>query len=577
MRDTRWCLYRRTVTSGKGTNVGDSAPPRDDARPPHWSPARRYLRPATPDRRLPGPSPIKIVPFARLIPAFVLFTIVGVVLLGGGFWSAGQHVGVPDMPMETINVSPDQATDTAPIPASVPGGDVIANPSVNAADLTATNYLPRPARTITSPSQRIDVVRARRDQTLADIATETGVSATALMWANSIGDPQTALPVGIAIKVPPKGTMLHRVKETDTLEGIARAYRVTISDITSYPSNNVQQSSDLVAGTYLLIPTENLPVRDHTIFYQVRPGDSLWKINQLYGLTKPTTVVWANNLPDNWVLKPAQIIAIPPTDGVVYVTQDVDTQRNIDDATTQIAKNFACAAVPCNAPPTDERVAQLRDAIFAFGPNGLTHGGRLVKGQEIIIPGGIPYVEPPPVIIPPAPIIDNPISVAPAAPVSGAPPRVRTAAPAQAPAPAVGFPGQYASNYYPAQSYSCSGRNPGFVWPEGGIITSNFTGSHNGIDIAAASNTPLVAVQAGWVVYAGWTASGLGYAVYVDHGNGFVTVYGHMWSVAVRVGQRVSRGQYLGPEGSTGNSTGPHIHFMVIDNGRSCNPFTYLP
>ncbi|MHB8647825.1 MAG: peptidoglycan DD-metalloendopeptidase family protein, partial [Thermomicrobiales bacterium] len=435
----------------------------------------------------------------------------------------------------------------------------------------------RPARTITNPSQRIDVVRARRDQTLEDIATEKGVSATALMWANGIGDPQTALPAGIAIKVPPKGTMLHRVKETDTLEGIARAYRVRVGDVTSYPGNNVQQSSDLVVGTYLLIPTENLPVRDHTVFYQVRPGDSLWKITQSYGLTKPTTVVWANNLPENWILKPGQVIAIPPTDGVIHVVEDMDTQRNIDDATTQIAKNFACAAIPCNDPPTDLRVGQLRDAIFAFGPNGLTHGGRLVKGQEILVPNGIPYVEPPPVVIPPAPIIDNPAPIAPAAPVSGAPRSVRAVAPAQAPAPASGFPGQYSSNYYPAQSYSCSGRNPSFVWPEGGTITSNYTSYHNGIDIAAVSNTPLVAVQAGWVVYAGWTSSGLGYAVYVDHGNGFVTVYGHMWSVAVSVGQRVSRGQYLGPEGSTGNSTGPHIHFMVIDNGRSCNPFNYLP
>ncbi|MHB8736646.1 MAG: hypothetical protein ACYC6M_15195, partial [Terriglobales bacterium] len=93
--------------------------------------------------------------------------------------------------METINVSPDQATDAVPVSASVPGGDGIANPSVNTTDLTATNYLARPARTITNPSQRIDVVRARRDQTLEDIATEKGVSATALMWANGIGDPQT--------------------------------------------------------------------------------------------------------------------------------------------------------------------------------------------------------------------------------------------------------------------------------------------------------------------------------------------------------------------------------------------------
>ncbi|MCA1666483.1 MAG: M23 family metallopeptidase [Thermomicrobia bacterium] len=131
--------------------------------------------------------------------------------------------------------------------------------------------------------------------------------------------------------------------------------------------------------------------------------------------------------------------------------------------------------------------------------------------------------------------------------------------------------------YYPAQSYSCSGRNPGFVWPETGTITSNFTGSHNGIDIATNAGTRLAAAQDGWIVYAAWTSDGLGNAVYIDHGNGFVTVYGHMQSIAVSVGQRVTKGQTIGYEGSTGNSTGPHVHFMVIDNGRSCNPFNYLP
>ena len=199
-------------------------------------------------------------------------------------------------------------------------------------------------------------MRALRDQTLDDIATQKGVSDTSLMWANNISDPAATLPVGMAIKVPPKGTMLHRVKETDTLEGIARAYQVKPEQITGYPGNNVQTTSDLIAGMSLLIPTDNLPTRDHVIFYQVRPGDSLWKITQAYGLTKATSVVWANNLPDNWVLKAGQVIAVPPTDGVIYVAQDVDTQRTIDDAVTQITKNFACAAIPCNDPPSDQRV-----------------------------------------------------------------------------------------------------------------------------------------------------------------------------------------------------------------------------
>ncbi len=563
-------------------------------------PQSRYLRADSAPGATSGDAFAGGIVFVRLLPALVVFSIVGVVLIGRGFWGADQHVVVPGGATETIDITATgQPSDGVTV--NVPGGQTVINTPANPADLTTTNYLARPATTLTVKPQRIDVVRALRDQTLDDIAKQKGINTSALMWANNISDPTTTLPVGIAIKVPPKGTMLHRVKDADTLEGIARAYQVTPEQIANYPGNNVQTTSDLIAGSYLLIPTEALPARDRTIFYQVRQGDSLWKITQSYGLSKPTTVVWANSLPENWVLKPGQIIAIPPTDGVIHVTEEMDTQRNVDDAVTQIAKNFACTAIPCKDPPTDLRVGQLRDAAFAFGPNGLTHGGKLVKGQEIVVPGGIPYVEPPPVIIPQNVQIDNPetraavpaSAPAPAALVpqpAAAPAPVRAAPasapapapqpapqPAAAPQPAVGFPGAYPAVYYPAQSYSCSGRNPGLTWPESGTITSTFTGSHNGIDIATTAGTHLAAAQAGWIVYASWTSDGLGNAVYIDHGNGFVTVYGHMQSIAVSVGQRVTKGQYIGAEGSTGNSTGPHVHFMVIDNGRSCNPFSYLP
>ncbi|MHB8647853.1 MAG: peptidoglycan DD-metalloendopeptidase family protein [Thermomicrobiales bacterium] len=557
------------------------------------TPHTRYLRAETVAPASSGGVLAGGMLLVRLLPALVVAGIIGVVLMGRGFWGADQQITAPSGATETIDVTAtSQPPDGVAVTVNIPGGQTVVNAPTTATDLTTTNYLSRPATALTVKPQRIDVVRALRDQTLGDIAKQKGISTTALMWANNISDATTPLPVGIAIKVPPKGTMLHRIRETDTLEGIARAYQVKPEQITNYPGNNVQATSDLIAGSYLLIPTENLPARDRTVFYQVRQGDSLWKIAQSYGLTKPTTVVWANSLPDNWVLKPGQIIAIPPTDGVIHVTEEVDTQRNIDDAITQIAKNFACAATPCKDPPTDQRVGQLRDAIFAFGPNALTHGGRLVKGQEIVIPGGIPYIAPPPVIIPQNVQIDNPETRAPAAvsapaaapssrvaPVTApaSAPAARTVAPAAAPQPAPGFPGAYPAIFYPAQSYSCSGRNPGFTWPESGTITSTFNGGHNGIDIATTAGTRLAAAQAGWVVYAGWTSDGLGNAVYIDHGNGFVTVYGHMQSIAVSVGQRVTKGQNIGAEGSTGNSTGPHVHFMVIDNGRSCNPFNYLP
>ena len=85
---------------------------------------------------------------------------------------------------------------------------------------------------------------------------------------------------------------------------------------------------------------------------------------------------------------------------------------------------------------------------------------------------------------------------------------------------------------------------------------------HEGVDLAAADGTPIVAAGAGVVVRAG-EAEGYGNAVLIDHGNGYLTHYGHLSAIVVTVGQHVTPGQQIGNEGSTGHSTGPHLHFEV--------------
>lgn len=103
-----------------------------------------------------------------------------------------------------------------------------------------------------------------------------------------------------------------------------------------------------------------------------------------------------------------------------------------------------------------------------------------------------------------------------------------------------------------------------FLWPTAGRITQGFSTRHDGIDIAAPRGTPLHASDSGEVVWSGWRTDGLGYAVIIDHHNGYVTVYGHqMRRPPVRVGQYVRRGQVIGYVGSTGRSTGPHVHFII--------------
>lgn len=124
-----------------------------------------------------------------------------------------------------------------------------------------------------------------------------------------------------------------------------------------------------------------------------------------------------------------------------------------------------------------------------------------------------------------------------------------------------------------------------FRWPVSGRITSYFGGrkspggigstNHKGIDIAAPRGTPVYAADGGTVTYAGWM-SGYGYLVRIDHGNGYVTYYGHNSSLTVSVGQHVYKGQQIARVGSTGNSTGNHCHFEVRYNGVAKNPLNYL-
>jgi hypothetical protein len=99
---------------------------------------------------------------------------------------------------------------------------------------------------------------------------------------------------------------------------------------------------------------------------------------------------------------------------------------------------------------------------------------------------------------------------------------------------------------------------------------------HTGIDLAAPYGTPIMAADTGQVIWVGWDWSGLGWAVKINHGNYIATIYGHMDHYIVRVGQNVTKGQIIGYEGSTGASTGPHVHFMVLLHNVWVNPQLYV-
>ena len=118
-----------------------------------------------------------------------------------------------------------------------------------------------------------------------------------------------------------------------------------------------------------------------------------------------------------------------------------------------------------------------------------------------------------------------------------------------------------------------------FVWPMPGYtyITCYYgDGGHRGIDVAGGGiyGKPIVAADSGTVIYSAWMDS-YGYCVFIDHGNGYSTRYAHASALACSVGDRVEPGQTIAYVGSTGNSTGPHLHFEVLYYGSTTNPFNY--
>lgn len=135
--------------------------------------------------------------------------------------------------------------------------------------------------------------------------------------------------------------------------------------------------------------------------------------------------------------------------------------------------------------------------------------------------------------------------------------------------------------FYQPFNFARSSRVPE-GWPASGVVTSPFglrwggTDFHPGIDIANDMGTPILATADGVVDFAGWNSGGYGNMVDIDHGNGMMTRYAHGSQVVVRTGQQVRKGQLIMYMGSTGFSTGPHVHYEVWVDGQRVNPVNYL-
>ena len=276
------------------------------------------------------------------------------------------------------------------------------------------------------------------------------------------------------------------------------------------------QDSTLIVREVVFAAVKQAESRAAIVTYTVKPGDNVETIAQRFGLL-PTTIVWSNReVEDNPdMLRVGQVLDILPTDGILYTVEANDTLSGIA-----------------------ERFKASMDDIVKSPLNDLVSGANLVPGMRIVVPGGVkPFV-----------------------------PRVVQADVRPVPARGSGYAG-------PAPRFVASGA---FAWPARGVISQGFRYYHRGIDIANAIGVPIFAADGGYVTYAGWSNVGYGYMVQIDHGNGFSTLYAHLSQWYVDPGQAISRGQVIGAMGSTGNSTGPHLHFEIRYGGVPQNPMVYL-
>jgi murein DD-endopeptidase MepM/ murein hydrolase activator NlpD len=276
--------------------------------------------------------------------------------------------------------------------------------------------------------------------------------------------------------------------------------------------------------------TEAANGRLDVITYTVQAGDFLFSIAEEFGI-KAETILWSNYdvLKDNpELIQPGQVLFILPVDGVYYLWK-------AGDRLDTVAAQFGVAPEDIILWPGND----LSPTIDVQNPN-------IPDGFRLVVPGGHrEFKQWEPVVL-----RDN-------------------------------------SQWTVGGEGACRGTYGGpvgtlmWVWPTAShhVCGYEYTAYHHGIDLEIGMDEPIHAADRGVVLYAGWNTWGYGNLVVIDHGNGWQTVYAHLdyGGVLVFCGSIVERNQTIGYGGSTGNSTGPHLHFEMIYHGVRINPHDYLP
>jgi LysM repeat protein len=304
---------------------------------------------------------------------------------------------------------------------------------------------------------------------------------------------------------------------------------------TPSPPTGEQATAPVIAVPEEVESAASEPVLEQFAYttHEVSVGETLTSIGVQYGIDSQY-LLWNNPEvgADPDMLIAGETLLVPGTPGIVY---DV----KLGDTVTDIAATYGID-------PTE---------VVSFAPNGLDSPDMIVEGSVLVLPGGVP---------PPPPVVEE--TPTPVEPDPATPEPAPTVVPAPAPPPLTAPPAAVSA---------------GFIWPVNGTLNSRFGprwGSfHSGIDLSVGYGTEVAAAASGQVVLASYSGYGYGNYIIVRHGDGSETLYGHLSSIWVSLGQYVGRGEIIGAVGCTGWCTGPHLHFEVRIGGSPVDPLAYLP
>lgn len=332
--------------------------------------------------------------------------------------------------------------------------------------------------------------------------------------------------VSILIWQPPIAKAMSERRGSNLSDGYQIPTTLDDAALEDMPEFQVTDADPVILRDLELFTTAQ-EYRPTAIVYTVAEGDVLDRISEQFGVNTETILFANRQLQDQAdMILVGTDLTIPPVDGIWYRWRSNDTLQ-------KVAERYN---------------AYARDIVYFIGNQLDVASPNPTPGSYIMIPGGW-----------------------------------RELVDLTAPATIVDANGTVRSGFEGPGSCGISGfgsvGNGFLIWPSAVryISGNNYGPGHNAIDIGAGMGSQLFAADNGTVVYAGWLNGGYGNLVVIDHNNGWVTMYEHLDRIGVSCGQNVNQGEQIGTAGTTGNSTGAHLHFEVRIGGVAVNPLDYLP